>query len=111
MAYLGPVRFEWDDAKDLLDREKHGISFAEARTLFAFAEARTLFESGIDYLEIFDHEHSDFEDRLIAIGPIERGLVVVVYTEREEDVVRIIGARWASPRERSRYRSYMEQKS
>jgi len=102
MAYPGPVRFEWDDAKDLLNREKHGISFAEARKLF---------ESGVDYLEIFDREHSDSEDRFIAIGPIERGLVVIVYTEREEDVVRIIGARWASPRERSRYRSYMEQKS
>jgi len=102
MAYPGPVRFEWDDAKDLLNREKHGISFAEARKLF---------ESGVDYLEIFDREHSDFEDRFIAIGPIERALVVIVYTEREEDVVRIIGDRWASARERSRYRSYMEPKS
>lgn len=67
------MRFEWDDAKDLLNREKHGI---------AFAEARRLFESGIDHLEIFDSEHSDFEDRFIAIGPIEGGIVVIVYTER-----------------------------
>lgn len=48
------------------------------------------------------------EDRFIAIGPIERGLVVVVYTEREEDDIRIIGARWANKRERSRYHSHME---
>ena len=94
------MRFEWDDAKDLLNQEKHGVSFVEARGLF---------ESGVDYLEIFDSEHSDFEDRFIAIGPIDRGLVVVVYTEREEDIIRIIGARWANKREQSLYRSYMEQ--
>ena len=100
MAYLCSVRFEWDDAKDLLNREKHGISFVEARRLF---------ESGDDYLEIFDSEHSVFEDRFIAIGPIERGLVVIVYTEREEDIIRIIGARWANNREQSLYRSYADQ--
>ena len=94
------MRIEWDDAKDLLNQEKHGVSFLEARNLF---------ESEIDYLEIFDSEHSDFEDRFIAIGPIERGLVVIVYTEREEDIIRIIGARWANNREQSLYRSYMDQ--
>ncbi len=77
--------FEWDDAKDLSNQEEHGLSFAEARRLF---------ESGADYLEIFDAEHSDFEDRFIAIGPTDRGLVVVVYTEREEEIIRIIGAAW-----------------
>jgi uncharacterized DUF497 family protein len=94
------VRFEWDDGKDLLNQEKHGISFGEAQSLF---------ESGVDYLEIFDTEHSDSEDRFIAIGPIEQGIVVIVYTERDEDIIRIIGARWANAREQSLYRSYMDQ--
>ena len=94
------MRIEWDDAKDLLNQEKHGVSFPEARSLF---------ESEVDYLEIFDSEHSDFEDRFIAIGPIERSLVVIVYTEREEDIIRIIGARWTNNREQSLYRSYMDQ--
>ncbi|MHC4223093.1 MAG: BrnT family toxin, partial [Planctomycetota bacterium] len=80
--------------------EKHGISFGEAQSLF---------ESGVDYLEIFDTEHSDSEDRFIAIGPIEQGIVVIVYTERDEDIIRIIGARWANAREQSLYRSYMDQ--
>jgi uncharacterized DUF497 family protein len=53
--------------------------------------------------------HSEFEDRFIAIGPIDRGIVVVVYTEREEEVIRIIGARLATKREQALYRSYMEQ--
>jgi hypothetical protein len=93
------VNFEWDDAKDLTNREKHGLSFAEARRLF---------ESGADYLEIFDTDHSESEDRFIAIGPVDDRLVVVVYTERESDIVRIIGARLASKREQALYRSHMD---
>ena len=100
MAHTLTVDFEWDDAKDLSNQRKHGLSFAEARQLF---------ESGVDYLEIFDVEHSELEDRFIAIGPIDRGLVVVVYTEREEELIRIIGARLANKREQALYRSYMDQ--
>jgi uncharacterized DUF497 family protein len=37
----------------------------------------------------------------------DRGLVVVVYTEREDDLIRIIGARLANKREQALYRSYM----
>ena len=91
------MEFEWDPAKDRSNQRKHGLSFTEAQGLF---------ESGVDYLEIFDAEHSEFEDRFIAIGPIDRGIVVVVYTEREEGRVRIIGARLATNREQDLYRSH-----
>ncbi len=94
------MRFEWDDAKDRSNQEKHGLSFTEAKQLF---------ERNQDYLEIFDAAHSDKEDRFIAIGDIDRGIAVVVYTEREEDLIRIIGARLATRRERERYRTYMDQ--
>jgi hypothetical protein len=57
-------------------------------------------------LEIFDEHHSDAEDRFIAIGPIERGLVLVVWTERDGDTIRIISARWATARERRLYVEY-----
>ena len=90
------MEFEWDPSKDLGNQRKHGVSFTEARQLF---------ESGENYLEIFDADHSDYEDRFIAIGPIERGVVVVVFTERDEDVIRIIGARIASKREEALYLS------
>jgi uncharacterized DUF497 family protein len=95
------VDFEWDDAKDVLNQRKHGLSFAEARRLFG---------SGASYLEIFDAEHSEFEDRFIAIGPIGSRLIVVVFTEPEEGLVRIIGARLATKRERALYRSHMERR-
>ncbi|MEL7449015.1 MAG: BrnT family toxin [Pseudomonadota bacterium] len=92
------MEFEWDDAKDRSNQRKHGLSFSEAKQLFA---------GNRDYLEIFDVSHSDVEDRFIAIGAIRRGVVVVVYTEREEDVIRIIGARFATKRERERFQVHM----
>ena len=91
------VEFEWDPAKDRSNRRKHGLSFDEAQRLF---------ESGVDYLEIFDADHSELEDRFIAIGPVARGIVVVVYTESEEGRVRIIGSRRATKREQDLYRAH-----
>ena len=86
------MRFEWDPKKDRANQLKHGISFEEASRLFT---------RDVDYLEIYDSEHSTEEDRFIAIGPIaSRGMVVVAYTEREESVIRIISARPATPAER-----------
>ncbi len=88
----------WDDSKDVRNRKEHGVSFEEASTLFASRD---------EYLEIFDKAHSSDEDRFIAIGPIARGMVLVVYTEQEDDTVRIISARWATKREAEMYRSYV----
>jgi uncharacterized protein len=93
------VRVAWDEAKNLANQRKHGISFEEAEELFA---------SSSDYLEIFDEAHSESEDRFIAIGPIARGLVLVVWTMRDDDTSRIISARWASAREQALYRTYMK---
>jgi uncharacterized DUF497 family protein len=92
------VRFVWDEAKNVRNRKEHGVSFEEASILFA---------SRNEYLEIFDEAHSSDEDRFIAIGPIARRMVLVVYTEREDDTVRIISARWATKREAEMYRSYV----
>ena len=99
MAYTVDVRVTWDRAKNLANQKKHGVSFEEASELF---------RSGVDYLERFDEDHSDDEDRFIAIGPIRRGLVMVVWTERDGDVVRIISARWALRSEQALFRSYIK---
>ena len=55
---------------------------------------------------IYDEEHSDEENRFIAVGPIERGLVIVVCTEREDDGLRIVSARMATKIERQRFEEY-----
>jgi uncharacterized DUF497 family protein len=81
------IEFEWDPAKAEANRRLHGISFEEAKELFT---------SGVNFLEIFDDEHSHEEDRFIAIGPIALGVILAVYTERHEDGLRIISARRAT---------------
>ena len=94
--YGGGVRFVWDEAKNSRNRKEHGLSFEPASALFT---------RGNEYLEIFDEAHSSGEDRFIAIGPISRGLVLVVYTEQEDDLIRIISARFATARETAMYRA------
>ena len=98
MAYYGCVKIEWDKAKDESNVQKHGLSFNEAKELFL---------SGDDYLEIYDLEHSNSEDRFIAIGRIVRGVAVVVYTERLDERLRIISARFATKREQQMYRDHL----
>jgi uncharacterized DUF497 family protein len=94
------VKVAWDDAKDLANQRKHGIGFDEAAELF---------RSGVDYLEIYDEEHSVAEDRFIAIGPIRRGLLLIIWTERDEDLIRIISARWATRREQALYHAHLDE--
>lgn len=93
------MRAAWDEAKNLANRRKHGISFEEAEELFT---------SGSDYLEIFDEVHSEVEDRFLAIGPVSRGIILVVWTAQDDDTLRIISARWATEREQALYHSYMD---
>lgn len=94
------MRVVWDEAKNRENQRKHGLSFAEARELLV---------SGVDHLEIFDEAHSELEDRFISIGPIVRGVVLVVWTERDEKTTRIVSARFATRREVAMYRRHMGQ--
>ena len=101
MAYTYKVRYQWDPDKETRNREKRGVGFDEVRGLF---------EGDTDYLEIFDEEHSAVEERFISIGPIQRGIVLVVWTEPGDDVIRIISARFATRRERELFHQYMEER-
>lgn len=92
------MQFEWDLEKNRRNWRKHGISFEEATGVFDVPDA----------LELFDDRHSDFEDRFITLGPIERGLIMVVWTERDDDITRVISARFATPAERRRYHHHLE---
>lgn len=94
------MKVEWDPAKDIANRRRHDVSFEEAAELFT---------SGQSYLEIFDAAHSELEDRFIAIGIVRRGVVLVIWTERDEDTIRIISARWATRGEERLYREYLNQ--
>jgi uncharacterized protein len=88
------LRFEWDEKKAERNRKKHRVDFDEASTVFQDPLAR-----------IFDDpDHSAEECREILVGHSSRNrLLLVSFTERESDVVRIISARVATNRERHAY--------
>ena len=89
-----PVSFEWDADKAALNAAKHGVTFDEASTVFSDSLA-VIFE---------DEEHSVDELREIIIGhSVIQRLLLVSFTERGEDVVRIISARKATKKERKDY--------
>ena len=73
--------FEWDDAKDLANQAKHGLSFSEAQ--FAFADP--------DRVIARDLGHSDEEDRYYCFGRLGEGIATVRFTYRSE-TIRIFGA-------------------
>lgn len=86
--------FEWDDAKAGANLRKHGVSFEEAASVFSEWGAPV---NG-------DVEHSSGEDRFIIVGTSERNrLLIVAFTYRDEETVRIISARRASRREQRIY--------
>ncbi len=93
------MRFAWDDAKAEENRRKHGISFEEASTVFADDNARLK----------HDPDHSQEEDRFLLLGFSARLRVLIVchaYRENDE-VIRVISARKATPNERTQYGSYL----
>jgi uncharacterized protein len=79
----------------LLNQKKHGVAFEEARTIFF--EPTTMIAH--------DPEHSDLEDRFLAIGySSQHRLLLVVHCYREEaEVLRIISARKATKAERRQF--------
>jgi len=90
MAY----RFEWDEHKARSNRIKHGVSFDEASSVFDDSLAK-----------IFDDElHSGDEHREIIVGrSIKRRLLLVCFTERPNERIRIVSARLPTARERKAY--------
>jgi len=88
------IRFEWDSRKAELNQRKHGVSFREAATVFADPLAR-----------IFDDPlHSMDELREIIIGhSSENRLILVSFTERANNLLRLISARPATRKERADY--------
>ncbi|GIK58012.1 MAG: hypothetical protein BroJett015_36750 [Chloroflexota bacterium] len=87
------MKFEWDTKKAEANRSKHGV---------AFDEAQTVFDDPL-YVDFYDPDHSDDEDRYIIIGESELGrLLFVSYVERGE-LIRIISAREVTLKEREAY--------
>jgi len=89
------LTFEWDEGKDLQNLRKHGISFEEAKSVFADSRARL----------IADPDHSADEDRFVLLGMSWklRMLIVCHCYRRNDEVIRIISARRAGKKEEKIY--------
>jgi uncharacterized DUF497 family protein len=91
--------FEWDPAKARANFAKHGVSFAEAMTIFGDPLSSTF----------SDPDHSLEEERLVILGMSHRGrLLAVMHTERRRAsdgaaIIRIFSAREATRGERMAY--------
>jgi len=90
--------FDWDPQKASGNKEKHGVGFEEAATVFNDPMA----------ISIYDPDHSNAEDRWITMGLSRNGRVLVVcHTFRQENVktvnIRIFSSRRANKKETKRY--------
>jgi uncharacterized DUF497 family protein len=91
-AYTVLMNFEWDEQKNEANIRKHGFSFTDAWEVF---EAPML----IDLDDRFDYG----ENRWIGIGRLRSQIVVIVYTEPDEEMIRVISLRKALSYERQAY--------
>ena len=87
------MEFEWDKRKRQINIKKHGIDFLDAPEIF---QGPMLV--GID-------ETDDYgEDRYIGIGFLRAQVVVVVFTEKHREIIRLISVRKATKHEEERFR-------
>ena len=82
--------FVWNGVKAVINVQKHGVSFDEAKTVFDDPEA----------LLIADPDHSESEDRFVILGLSNTlRLLVVCHCYRDDTIIRIISARKATKNE------------
>ena len=86
------VHYAWDPDKAAANRTKHGVSFADAVAVFS------------DDLALTIADEFAAEECFVTIGNDAVGRVlVVVYTWRGTDTIRLISARKATRTERTQY--------
>ena len=91
------MKFEWDESKKQSNLIKHGFDFADAYRIFNLP---MVFE--------LDEREDYGEDRFIAIGLLDGRVVVIVYTEPDDQTIRIISLRKALSYERKYYEQYIK---
>ncbi len=91
------MKFEWDQQKNEANIAKHDVDFADAFKVFRLP------------LRISLDERQDYgEDRWIGIGMLDGRVVVAVFTEPDEQIIRIISLHKALPYERKCYEQYLK---
>ena len=93
MPYSGQIRIEFDPAKDVENRRKHGVSLAFGAEILADPERSDVPDARFDYAE----------NRFVSYGRAEGRVWVCVFVMRG-NVHRIVSVRKANEREQRRYR-------
>ena len=87
------MEFEWYKKKAKANLSDHKVSFDEAKTVFADPL----------YIDFYDPDHSDDEDRYIVIGKSQRHRILIVSYRERDNKIRLISARKATRKEREDY--------
>ncbi|HUH62047.1 MAG TPA: BrnT family toxin [Terracidiphilus sp.] len=95
------IRFSWDERKNRANRRKHGVSFENATRVFRDR-----------FIILLQDREAEGELRWQAIGKARDSvLLLVAHTYEEDDEeerIRIISAREATPREAASYYAQFE---
>lgn len=75
---------EWDEAKNISNKKKHGISFQEAVTVFADEHA----------LLMADPDHSTEEDRFVLMG-FSASMRIISARKATKSERAVYGERWS----------------
>lgn len=87
------MKFEWDPDKACANLRKHHVSFREAARVFLDPIR----------IETFDRREAYDEDRWKTVGLVGPVLLAVIYTVRDEEIIRVISARKADRYEEAQY--------
>lgn len=90
------MNFEWDESKNKSNQSKHGLDFTEARRVF----------NPSLFVDIDDREDYG-EERYVGLGLLDGRVVVVIFTQPDDNTVRVISLRKANSYERQQYSQYL----
>lgn len=65
---MAELSFEWDDRKDAINRRKHGVSFAEAQTVFFDEEALSISRESRRLSNVRDERRLKWEGPRSVVG-------------------------------------------
>ena len=91
------MKFEWNEEKNRLNIRKHGLDFADAEEIF---------ESPI--LISKDDRKNYGENRFVGMGYIKGRVMVLIFTKREPNIIRIISLRKANKREQTKFKKALK---
>jgi uncharacterized DUF497 family protein len=90
------MEIEWDEQKRGVNLSKHGLDFADVERILA-----------LPLLVALDDREDFGEDRWVGIGLLNGRVVVLGYTEPDEDTLRVISLRKALTYEQKRFEKFL----